>query len=387
MSMALVPPHQQNHGRAGSAFLADIRGTLMPGRAGPHGPLPPVLVSMTLVTGLVDAFSYLLLGHVFVANMTGNVVFLGFALAGAPGFSITASLAALAAFAVGALAGGKLTARHRDHRGRLHSSAAVVQACFIAVAVVLAIAGGGAPAAGYRYALITALGIAMGIQNASARAIAVPDLTTTVLTLTITGIAADSTLTGGSGSRVGRRLISVGAMLAGAVLGVALIRHAQAFEPLAIALATVVAGAAVSYLLGRSDPAWVRAQHQPAQHQPAPATVPVSPQTTASEAQMSVERTHAGHQTTYELRKGDQLSAALTYTADPGEPSVWKILLPGPGGTQDLYGTQQFANPDYAQVQAWLSPVIGSDRATELAAAVEAAPPLPAAWTPRPGSA
>ena len=398
MSMALVPPHPPNRGRAGSAFLADIRGTLAPGRAGPHGPLPPVLVSMTLVTGLVDAFSYLLLGHVFVANMTGNVVFLGFALAGAPGFSIAASLAAVAAFAMGALLGGKLTARHRDHRARLHSSAAVVQACFIAVAMVLAIAGGSAPAAGYRYALITALGIAMGIQNASARAIAVPDLTTTVLTLTITGIAADSTLTGGSGSRAGRRLISVVAMLAGAFLGVTLIRHAQAFEPLAIALATVVAGAAVSHLLGRSDPAWVRAQHQPAQHQPAPrppatapqpapATVPVSPQTTATEAPMSVGRTHAGHQTRYKLLEGDQLSAALTYTADPGEPSVWKILLPGPGGTQDLYGTQQFANPDYAQVQAWLSPVVGSDRATELAAAVEAAPPLPAAWTPRPGSA
>ena len=71
-----------------SALLADIRSTLAPGRDAAHGPLPPLLVSMTLVTGLVDAFSYLLLGHVFVANMTGNIAFLGFALAGAPGFSI-----------------------------------------------------------------------------------------------------------------------------------------------------------------------------------------------------------------------------------------------------------------------------------------------------------
>jgi uncharacterized membrane protein YoaK (UPF0700 family) len=47
-----------------------------------HGPLPALLVCLTVVTGLVDAFSYLSLGHVFVANMTGNVVFLGFALAG-----------------------------------------------------------------------------------------------------------------------------------------------------------------------------------------------------------------------------------------------------------------------------------------------------------------
>ena len=79
-----------------STFLVEVRDTLVPGRAGPYGPLPPLLVAMTLVTGLVDAFSYLALGHVFVANMTGNVVFLGFAVAGAHGFSVSASLVALA---------------------------------------------------------------------------------------------------------------------------------------------------------------------------------------------------------------------------------------------------------------------------------------------------
>ena len=48
----------------------------------PERALPAVLVGLTAVTGLVDAVSYLALGHVFTANMTGNVVFLGFALAG-----------------------------------------------------------------------------------------------------------------------------------------------------------------------------------------------------------------------------------------------------------------------------------------------------------------
>ena len=110
------------------SFLADIKDVLAPGRDAKHGPLPPLLLSMTLVTGLVDAFSYLLLGHVFVANMTGNVVILGFALVGAPGFSIAASLSALAAFSAGALAGGRLASRHSDHRGRLHCSAATLQA-------------------------------------------------------------------------------------------------------------------------------------------------------------------------------------------------------------------------------------------------------------------
>src|ERR1700760_1211453 len=108
-----------------ATLARDIRDTFVPDPAGRHGPLPPLLIGLTLVTGLVDSFSYLLLGHVFVANMTGNVVFLGFALAGAPGFSIGASLTALAAFAAGALLGGRLGTRYRENRARLHSTAAV----------------------------------------------------------------------------------------------------------------------------------------------------------------------------------------------------------------------------------------------------------------------
>jgi uncharacterized membrane protein YoaK (UPF0700 family) len=56
------------------------------------------LLGLTVVTGIVDAVSILSLGRVFVANMTGNVVFIGFALARAPGFSLSASLSALVGF-------------------------------------------------------------------------------------------------------------------------------------------------------------------------------------------------------------------------------------------------------------------------------------------------
>jgi uncharacterized membrane protein YoaK (UPF0700 family) len=242
-----------------TTFLTEIRDLFLPPEDSKHGPLSLLLLSMTLVTGLVDAFSYLTLGHVFVANMTGNVVFLGFALIGAPGFSVTASLVALAAFAAGALAGGRIAAKYADHRGRLHSSASLLQAALLAIAVVLAGVGGSPVPAGYRYALIVALGAAMGIQNAAARKIAVPDLTTTVLTLTITGIAADSTLVGGSGSRAGRRLVSVVTMLAGAVVGAALVLHAHIMYPLIIAFVTIAAGAVAAWKLGSGDPAWVHA--------------------------------------------------------------------------------------------------------------------------------
>jgi uncharacterized membrane protein YoaK (UPF0700 family) len=242
-----------------SSFLEDLRQTLVPRKGSKDGPLPPLLVALTFVTGLVDAFSYLVLGHVFVANMTGNIVLLGFALAGAPGFSIAASATALVSFFAGALIGGRLSSRYREHRGRLHSSAAAIQALFLAAAVILAALSGSPVLAGYRYALIVGLGAAMGIQNAAARKIAVPDLTTTVLTLTITGIAADSTLAGGPGSKAGGRLIAVATMLAGALIGAVLVRHAPICYPLAIAFVTIVLGSVTSYILGRSDPAWVRA--------------------------------------------------------------------------------------------------------------------------------
>ena len=96
---------------------------------------------------------------------------------------------------------------------------------------------------------------------------------------------------------------------------------------------------------------------------------------------MNVARTHAGRQTRYELRDQAGLSCVLTYTADPDEPATWKILLPGTGGAEDLYGTQRFPAPDAAQLTAWLSPIVGPGRAAELARAVDTAPPPPAGWT------
>ena len=57
--------------------------------------IPYALLGMTAVTGLVDAVSFLSLGHVFTANMTGNIVLLAFATAHVSGLSIARSLTAL----------------------------------------------------------------------------------------------------------------------------------------------------------------------------------------------------------------------------------------------------------------------------------------------------
>src|SRR5829696_2858155 len=80
-----------------------------------HGPLPALMLALTFVSGVVDAVSILALGRVFVANMTGNVVFIGFALAGAPGFSLVASVSALAGFLFGAAVGGHVVEQLGAH--------------------------------------------------------------------------------------------------------------------------------------------------------------------------------------------------------------------------------------------------------------------------------
>jgi len=199
--------------------IDDARRTIAPRHGDPHGPLPGLLVALTVVTGLVDAFSYLELGRVFVANMTGNVVFLSFSLGGAPGFLWWASALAIAAFFVGAFLGGRLAATHRCHRGRHLRLAATAQTMLVLAATIAAILFAvpyGDPAI---VVLVILLGVGMGLQNATARSLAVPDLTTTVLTLTITGISADNRAAGGPGSRVGRRTVSILALFVGGLIG------------------------------------------------------------------------------------------------------------------------------------------------------------------------
>jgi uncharacterized membrane protein YoaK (UPF0700 family) len=220
-----------------------------------HGPLPPLLLVLTMVTGLVDAVSYLKLGHVFVANMTGNVVFLGFAVADAKDFSIPASVVAIAAFLAGALAGGRLGLSTGHHRGRLLATATYIKIVLVGVAMVTA-ATCDPNGELVRYALIVLLALAMGLQNATARRLAVPDLTTTVLTLTLTGLAADSTLAGGSNPRPGRRLLATATMFLGAAVGAFLVFHVGVIAVLGLVLVLLALIGIAAYRLASSSAAW-----------------------------------------------------------------------------------------------------------------------------------
>jgi uncharacterized membrane protein YoaK (UPF0700 family) len=190
------------------------------------------LLALTIVTGLVDAVSILRLGRVFVANMTGNVVFVAFALSGAPGFSLAASLVALAGFLVGATTGGRMTRRALP-ASRLLATAASIE-CVLVVATLGIVAFTHFPAPRAAISLMAGLlALAMGLQNAVARHLAVPDLTTTVLTMALTGVAADRRVR--PDHPRGRRVASVLAMFAGAVLGAVLVIDGQVVAALAIA--------------------------------------------------------------------------------------------------------------------------------------------------------
>ena len=213
-----------------------------PGDRRPDGPLPELLLAMTVVTGLVDAFSYLSLGHVFVANMTGNVVFLGFGLAGAGGIAVNASLVAIAAFALGAAVGGRWALPRRPHRGRLLAATAAVEAGLVVTAAVIA-GTAGVKGSALPLTLVSLLAVAMGGQNAIARRLAVPDRTTTVLTLTVTGLVADAT----SWSVRLRRLVPIVAMLGGALAGGVLLRWVSTPAPLWVATALLISCAVIAH--------------------------------------------------------------------------------------------------------------------------------------------
>ena len=237
----------------------EVTATLRPPPDSADGPLPPLLLTLTVVTGLVDATSYLKLGHVFVANMTGNVVFLGFGIAGAGGISVWASLTALGSFLVGGLVRGRIGARWSSDRG--HHLTATTSTELLLVTAALAVAALSTHHIGTasRYAVIVLLAIAMGIQDTAARKLAVPDLTTTVLTMTLTRLAADAALAGGHGSKLGRRALSVAAMLLGALVGGLLVLKVDNPAPLALATGLLAMVSLLTYRASRSKPAWADA--------------------------------------------------------------------------------------------------------------------------------
>jgi uncharacterized membrane protein YoaK (UPF0700 family) len=201
-------------------------------------PLTRALLLLTFSTGLVDAASYLGLGHVFAANMTGNIVLLGFGIAGSGGLPVVAPLVSLGGFLLGAGTGGLLGSRSRRLRRTFVAALGIETAMLVgaaAIAVAVHVRGGAVSGD----AVIALLAFGMGVRNSFVRKLGVPDLTTTVLTMTLTGLAAESRVFGGSGTGTVRRVAAVGSMLLGALTGALLLKTSLA---LVLIVAAVLAG-------------------------------------------------------------------------------------------------------------------------------------------------
>lgn len=210
-------------------------------------PRVPLLLLLSVTTGLVDAASVLGLGRVFTANMTGNVVFLGFAASGAPGFKVAPYLIGIAFFLVGALVGGRagrMQAGGSERRWLM--GAAVFETLLLWIAAAMAIGyDHQAMAPEWRmFAIIALTAVAMGFRNATIRQLKVTDLTTTVLTLTLTGLGADSVAAGGGNPNWSRRIAAVIAIFLGAAIGSALLFRFGVAAPLALAGALILGGTA-----------------------------------------------------------------------------------------------------------------------------------------------
>jgi uncharacterized membrane protein YoaK (UPF0700 family) len=200
-------------------------------------------MGLTVLSGLIDAISYLGLGRLFLGKMTGNVVVLGFATAQVEGFAVASAAGALAAFLLGAVAAGRLHTILGQRVRRWVCVALIVEATLLISAAGVAAAGLGEAVDPSTFALIALLAVAMGFRNATARKLAVPDMTTTLVTLTLADLAADSSLAGGRNPRTLRRMGVVVSIFSGAALGGCLLAEHGLVVPLVVAagLATVLA--------------------------------------------------------------------------------------------------------------------------------------------------
>jgi uncharacterized membrane protein YoaK (UPF0700 family) len=206
------------------------------------------LLLLTFATGLVDAISVLHLGHVFVANMTGNVIFLGFWFVPGSGVDLTAAIVAFVGFLAGTVIGGRL-ARHLGHQTRLWLTATLGLEIVVLVTLSM-MAGMGVLSyhANTKLFLIAGLAMTFGVQNATARQFGIQELTTTVLTSTIVGIGFDSRLAGGTGQREKLRYSVIVAMCGGAIVGATLSRVTVA--PVIALAASVVAVSLLIFQFG-----------------------------------------------------------------------------------------------------------------------------------------
>ena len=229
---------------AEDAYARDVRVGWAPSSKPARRTLPLVLLLLTFTTGLVDAVSYLGLGRVFTGLQTGNVVVLGFALAGTEGFSVLGPAVSLGTFFAGAWLGGKLAAQLSRRHRRWFSLALMIEALLVALAAAAAAWLPADVVTDGRLLAVALLAAAMGLRSATVRWLGVPELTTTVVTSTVTALAADPGWWGPGLTRRLWRVTTIVARLLGAVAGALLVRVSVWLPFLVVAGLIVLAAAA-----------------------------------------------------------------------------------------------------------------------------------------------
>jgi uncharacterized membrane protein YoaK (UPF0700 family) len=204
------------------------------------------LLVLAASAGAVDAISFLTF-DVFTANMTGNVVLLGIALNAHSGAQAIRAGVAVVGFAVGVLLTARFVGRaeapgtYPPRTGMVLAGALALQAAFL----IGWLSVDGTPTGGGRDLLIAVSAVAMGAQSAAVAAMRFPNVATTYVTGTLTGLLGSVA----TGNRAAIDLVRIGVIVAlavGATIGAVLVSEAHDVAPLlpAALTATVLAGAA-----------------------------------------------------------------------------------------------------------------------------------------------
>jgi uncharacterized membrane protein YoaK (UPF0700 family) len=202
--------------------------------------LVPVLLILTAVSGCVDAVSFLGLGRVFVANMTGNVVFLGFVAAGSTLIDPISVVTSLASFLIAAFVAGRWLIPPDLPPRLVIRGFARLQIVLFGIAAVLVGSLPGVTTGGGKYAVIALLAFGMGLQAAGVQRLPAAGLTrTTVVTTTLTSLVAPSLAPGTSPTPAIRLVLSVVALAVGATVSGILLLHVGMVASLVLATALV----------------------------------------------------------------------------------------------------------------------------------------------------
>ncbi|MDB5330494.1 MAG: hypothetical protein JWP03_1645 [Phycisphaerales bacterium] len=233
----IMPKESGSDGRATQLWIRDL-----------------LLHALTVSSGAIDAISFVALGKVFSAFMTGNIAFLGLRIAGAGGPGNVAILAAMGAFALGVYVSTRIIKPADDADLWPRRVTAALGLSLIAHAVFLAVwfAYDGQPSTSVAHVLLGSWGLAMGMQSAAVRTLRVDGVFTTAATATVILLVTDLTNWPATSPEIRRLAGVLVSLFVGATAGGLLLVHAHLYAPVLPFAITFTAVATAELMLRRA---------------------------------------------------------------------------------------------------------------------------------------